>query len=221
MKLLGKGNTAEVYEYAEGKACKLFYEGYPREYVELEFQNACEMYDCKIRITRPFQVISIGKRTGIIYEKIKGETLLKLMQREPEKSEEYLDLLVKLHQDMLKHYSEEILSYKEYLATMVKNKIADCEEILEKINALPEGDCILHGDFHPGNVLMKEDGTPVIIDFMNVCRGPALYDVARTYFLIGQVEEHLAEAYLQKMCVEDEDIAKYLEVIEFCREYES
>ena len=68
---------------------------------------------------------------------------------------------------------------------------------------------------------MKEDGTPVIIDFMNVCRGPALYDVARTYFLIGQVEEHLAEAYLQKMCVEDEDIAKYLEVIEFCREYES
>ena len=124
MKLLGKGNTAEVYEYAEGKACKLFYEGYPREYVELEFQNACEMYDCKIRITRPFQVISIGKRTGIIYEKIKGETLLKLMQREPEKSEEYLDLLVKLHQDMLKHYSEEILSYKEYLATMVKNKIA-------------------------------------------------------------------------------------------------
>ena len=39
-RILGKGNTAEVIEYGIGKVCKLFNEGYPREYAELEFQNA-------------------------------------------------------------------------------------------------------------------------------------------------------------------------------------
>lgn len=29
MNLPGKGNTAEVFEYTDGKVCKLFFEGYP------------------------------------------------------------------------------------------------------------------------------------------------------------------------------------------------
>jgi len=56
--------------------------------------------------------------------------------------------------------------------------------LLEEINALPKGDTLLHGDFHPGNVLISTDNRPVVIDFMNVCRGSALYDVARTYFFV-------------------------------------
>ncbi len=220
MKLLGKGNTAEVFEYGEGKVCKLFYEGYPREYVELEFQNAREMYDCGISVPQPFQMVARENRVGILYEKIAGVTLLDLMLTDAEKSEEYLDLFVGLHQGVMGHCSKNVLSYKEYLTIMVRDKVADCGAILEKINALPEGDCILHGDFHPGNILIVEDGSPVVIDFMNVCRGPALYDVARSYFLIKQADAGLADKYLKKMHVQGCDIAKFLDVIEICREYE-
>lgn len=85
---------------------------------------------------------------------------------------------------------------------------------------MPEDDCILHRDFHPGNILVEEDGTPVVIDCMNVCRGPALYDVARSYFLMKQVDADLAGKYLQKMHVQETDIAEFLDVIEICREYE-
>lgn len=55
MKLLGKGNTAEVFEYGDKQVCKLFFEGYPQEQVALEFQNAREMYQNKIRIPKPFK----------------------------------------------------------------------------------------------------------------------------------------------------------------------
>lgn len=220
MKLLGKGNTAEVLEYADGKVCKLFYEGYPREYVELEFQNAKEMYHCEIRIPEPFQIVMLENRNGIIYEKIEGETLLSLMRENAEKLEEYLDTFVKLHLDIISHHSKNVLSYKEYLTAMVKSKTANFQIILDKINALPDGDCILHGDFHPNNILIVEDGTPVVIDFMNVCYGPALYDVARTYFLIKQFDGYLAESYLKKMNVPEGDIVEYVNIIEFCRKYE-
>ena len=39
MKLLGKGNTAEVFEYVDGKICKLFYEGYKEIMYEKDYFN--------------------------------------------------------------------------------------------------------------------------------------------------------------------------------------
>lgn len=46
---------------------------------------------------------------------------------------------------------------------------------------------MVHGDFHPLNVFLEEDGGLKVIDFMNMMRSPAEYDIARTYFLIGEV----------------------------------
>lgn len=56
---------------------------------------------------------------------------------------------------------------------------------------------------------------------MNVCCGPVLYDIARTYFLIKQYDFSFANRYLKKMGVLENDISKYLNVIECCRKYES
>lgn len=219
-KLLGKGNTAEVFEYENNKVCKLFLDGYPREYVELEFHNSKEMYALNIRIPKPYEIITFNNRTGIIYEKIVGKTLLNIMVEDKINVEVYLNMLVKLHGDVLKHHSRNVIPYKMYLKTMLNNKGITTQDILDKINLLPDDDCILHGDFHPDNILVMSDDTLVIIDFMNVCSGPALYDVSRTYFLIRQFDKTLADMYLQKMSVDAMDIEKYLEIIEICRNYE-
>ena len=57
------------------------------------------------------------------------------------------------------------------------------------------------------------DGVPVVIDFMNVCYGPALYDIARTFFLLNQVNSSVANKYLMKMNVSVIDIAPYVNVM--------
>lgn len=36
--MIGVGNTAEVFEYGEGKVCKLFFPGYPKDAVEREYR---------------------------------------------------------------------------------------------------------------------------------------------------------------------------------------
>lgn len=220
MEMIGKGNTAEVFEYENERVCKLFFEGYPCEYVELEFQNAKEMYKNKIRVPKPFQIVMIENRTGIVYEKIEGKTLLNVMTENVEKVDEFLGMFASLHLHIISQHSKNVLSYKEYLAAMLKNKNLNNQMIFDKINALPDGDCLLHGDFHPNNILVTPDGVPVVIDFMNVCYGPSLYDIARTYFLIRQFNVCLADKYLNKMDVSKKDITEYLDVIEICREYE-
>ncbi len=42
---------------------------------------------------------------------------------------------------------------------------------------------LVHGDLHPGNVLVTADG-PVVIDWENACGGPADFDVATTWLLM-------------------------------------
>jgi len=38
--------------------------------------------------------------------------------------------------------------------------------------------CVVHGDLHGGNILVAEDGQPVLIDYRNMTRGPRLLDFA-------------------------------------------
>lgn len=220
MKMLDRGNTAEVFEYGEGKVCKLFFSGYPAEYVRLEFKNAEEMFCCGIRVPKPFEIVEAENRYGIIYERISGKTMYQLMVQDNSRLDELLDIFVGLQLDILSHRSQNLLSYKEYLTTMLKNKNVADKQIFSEINALPDDDCVLHGDFHPGNILMPPSEAPVIIDFMNVCCGPAQYDIARTFFLLGQFDNSLAERYLSVVEVPKSDIEQYLGVIEYCRKYE-
>lgn len=220
MKLLGKGNTAEVFEYGNGEVCKLFFEGYPHEYVALEFQNAWEMYKSGIRVPKPFQMVTVENRKGILYERIEGRTLLEVMTEDEANLDKQLSLLVNLQLDIIGHHTRNVLSYKDYLTAMLKEKGSDNQTVFSAINALPNGDCLLHGDFHPNNILIMPDGAPVIIDFMNVCRGPALYDIARTYFIIKEFDRPLAYKYLKIIEVLEGDITEYLNIIEFCRQCE-
>ena len=40
MKLIAKGNSAEIYKQNENQICKLFYKNYSKQLVEHEFNNA-------------------------------------------------------------------------------------------------------------------------------------------------------------------------------------
>lgn len=112
MKLLGKGNTAEVFAYGNERVCKLFYEGYPGEYVALEFQNSKEMYKNRIKIPKPFQMITIENRKGIIYERIDGKTLLNIMMENESNLDELLNIFVNLQLDILAHHTKRFYHIK-------------------------------------------------------------------------------------------------------------
>lgn len=174
----------------------------------------------KLAFLNRFKWLTIENREGIIYEKIKGKTLLTIITETEETIEAILDMFVHLHLDILGHHSKNVLSYKQYLIAMLKNKKVTNQMLFNKVISLPDDDYLLHGDFHPNNVLVMPDETLVVIDFMNVCYGPVLYDIARTYFLIKQYNIQLANQYLKKIGVLENDILEYLNIIEFCRKYE-
>ncbi len=221
--MVGVGNTAEVYDLGEGKVCKLFKQGYPKEAVEREFRNATEVHRQGLPVPKVFELVESEGRTGIVYEKIAGKSMLECIFENPGKVGFYLEEFVRLQKNWLKEasvHAASVLSYKDFLQMLINSTGQEEASLLGEINALPEGDTILHGDFHPGNVLISTDHRAVVIDFMNVCRGPELYDIARTYFLLKEKDEALGKAYLEQMEVTKGDISLFLNVLERCRMYE-
>ena len=112
------------------------------------------------------------------------------------------------------------MSYKDFLIAMIcgGNNREVSGNIIKRISDLLDGNSVLHGDYHPGNVMLTVDGEFVIIDLLNVCCGPKEYDVARTFFLLEN--EKWQDRYLKGMGYCKEDIEGYLEVIREIRKYE-
>ena len=62
----------------------------------------------------------------------------------------------------------------------------ECIELLERIgqsdvltacaDELPRS--LTHGDMHPGNIVLRSDGSPVVIDWGNACVAPPMLDLA-------------------------------------------
>lgn len=235
-KLIGIGNTAEVFEWDDKKVLKLFYKAYPTESVEMEYRNAMAIREMNFLKPKAYELITQDGRTGIIYDKIEGVSLLEdvLKTGDIQKCAEYL---AKIHKEINCNMISGVESYKDFLKYHISKAAISLEEqkeVLQRVNELPEGNTLCHGDFHPGNVLISGEAG-YVIDFMNICYGDPLYDIARTVFLIEytpvpaeaenkelllQLKKGLADAYLKKMDVTREMIADYLSVVVVARKGE-
>jgi thiamine kinase-like enzyme len=229
-KIIGVGNTATVYEWVEGKVLKLFYQGYSKEAVEREFHNTKAISDMDFEKPKAYEIIFCEERMGIIYDRVEGESLLDWVMRTGDVNQCAV-YMAKLHKAILQNKTRNVPNYKEFLKCNIVNATSanskKREEALEMLDKLLNGDTLCHGDFHPGNILISH-GNIIVIDFMNVCHGDFLYDVARTVFLVEytpvpiEVEDRemllhfkktLADLYLMQMNVTREMIQDYLSVI--------
>lgn len=229
-KVVGVGRTATAYEWGEGKVLKLFYQGYPKGAAEREFHNAKIIENMSFAKPKAHDVIICDERIGIIYDKVEGESLLDWVMRthDIEKCAEYM---ANLHKSIIRSSTSNLPNYKDFLKHNIENiPSADSkklEEAFQMLDKLPEGDALCHGDFHPGNILLSK-GNPMVIDFMNLCHGDPMYDVARTVFLVQytpvpmeaedremllRFKKTLADLYLIEMNVTREMIRDYLSVI--------
>jgi Ser/Thr protein kinase RdoA (MazF antagonist) len=68
--------------------------------------------------------------------------------------------------------------------------------LLAKLQALPEGDRLCHGDFHLSNILGPLS-RPKLIDWLDASSGVPAADVCRSYILLGHSEPEIASAYVE------------------------
>jgi aminoglycoside phosphotransferase (APT) family kinase protein len=187
--LIGRGLTAEVFEWGEGRVIKLFFPSVTPDWIDREAKLGAIAAAAGIPSPSVYETVEVEGRKGIIYDRLNGSSMLKLIQAEPGNTGLYGRQMAELHARMHRSDSTGKLPLqKEIIAGAVRDSAAllgeRAKRICEYLRAMPEGRSICHGDFHPDNIIVCGESVG-IIDWMNAYAGDPLGDAARTCLLIS------------------------------------
>jgi len=186
--LLAQGRTAEIFAWNDGHVLKLFHEWCPSDWIEYEAGIARAVYNAGVPSPNPGKIIEVNGRRGLIYERLEGISMLQDLNARPWMLIKHARTLAELHVKIHQQSITGLPSYKDRLRYDIHNTPHLSEDlrnkILVRLDILPSGKDLCHGDYHPGNVLLTKKG-PIVIDWMTASSGTRWADVARTDLLLS------------------------------------
>ena len=181
---IASGRTAEIYEWKEGYILKLFYKCFPLNDVEHEARIADVVLRAGLPVPAVGKIIKINGRYGLVYERVRGISMMETLVSKPWTVIQYARILAELQVNLHKVGGiRDLPSQHERL----RKKILFAEKlpsdlrklVLQALEEFPEGNMLCHGDFHPGNILMIGKKA-MVIDWLDCTCGNPLADVARS-----------------------------------------
>ena len=202
--------------YCDGDRCiKVFHEDFSKADVLNEALNLARIEETGLPTPKVLEVTTIDGRWAIVYNYIKGETLAQLMEKNPDKKDEYLELLVDLQLTVQSKTCPLLNKLKDKMNRKISQADLDATtryDLHTRLEGMPKHNKICHGDFNPSNIVIAEDGTPYILDWSHVTQGNASADAARTYLLFwlnGDISG--AKKYLNLFCEKSHTAIEYVQ----------
>ena len=213
-KVIAVRNTKTVYRDGDN-VIKLFDEHYSKADILNEALNQARVEETGLNIPKLNEVTKVNGRWAIVMDYIAGKTLQQLMDENPDKIDEYLELFVNLQMEV--HSKRAPLLNK--LKDKMNRKISQADlnatiryDLHTRLESMPKHNKVCHGDFNPSNIIIAKDGPPYIIDWSHATQGNASADAARTYLLFwlsGDI--NLAEKYLNLFCLKSDTAKQYVQ----------
>lgn len=185
---VAEGREAELYAWEDGTLLRLLRdpEGQHRNDWQRAAMAAARASGVRVPIVHG--LTTVWGRPGLVMERVEGPDLLTLLGRRPWQLLRAARICGEVHARLHAVRAPERLpalrgTLRERIAASPRVPQHLTRPALDLLDALPDGDRLCHGDFHPGNLLMGQ-GTPVVIDWSNAARGHPEADVARTVLLL-------------------------------------
>ena len=198
---IAKRKTKEVYS-EDGKTIKLFVENYSKADILNEALNQARVEEgTDLYMPKLEAVTKINNRWALVSEHIEGTPLDVLMEQNPEKEDEYLEMFIKIQLEILSKHVPLLNPIKDKFKRKIKEASMINEnikyELLQRLEGMKDHTKLCHGDYNPSNIIINEKGEYFVIDWAHATQGNASADCARTYLLFSiQGKTELAEKYL-------------------------
>ena len=187
MKKIGAGRTAEVYDYKDDKVLKLFYSAFSTNIIEDEYLIAKNISTTTSLVPKVYDIVHTRNRTGIVYEKIKGEMLSDYLSGNIISTRKIIRKFVQTQRRISNINVENVPSHTNKLRQKITSSclLSDSEkEIVLKYLSIINNNELCHGDYHPENVFVDQNHDFKVIDWANMFVSNKYLDIARTYYLI-------------------------------------
>lgn len=101
--MLGQGNTAEIYQFEEGKILKLFREQFPFTPIQMEYQKSVLVQEKLNNVPKALELLQYHNRYGIVYEQILGKDMISSFLKHPMNlkgnSKQFAQIHIHMHQN--------------------------------------------------------------------------------------------------------------------------
>ena len=182
-KLLGAGGHGKVYRINGDTIVKMYYAGDSIEEIKREQDYSKKAFVMGIPTAIPFDIVKCDDMFGLVFELVDADIVTNYLNEHPDQIEvvakKYAQTLKQLHDT---HVAKDALSSTREL---YRNRIEGLREFMTdeevdtllRINdAIPESDTVVHGDYHPKNVMIQ-NGELILIDMADLTTGHPLYDL--------------------------------------------
>ena len=188
LELLGAGREAEVFAWDDGRVLRLAREPAQAGVIEREAVALAAAHVAGVSAPGVHERLTFAGRPGVVLDRVDGVDLLDWLSARPWALRTVARTLGAEHAALHRAEAPAALpALREELRHRLASPLVPedvRERALERLDRLPDGDRLLHGDFHPANVLRTAAGC-VVIDWTNAARGDPAADVARTLVLTG------------------------------------
>lgn len=187
MESIGFGRQSDVYEH-DGQAFKVYKDWVSIEQIQYEADISQKVAAVCSFAPEFYGMIEQDGKYTLKFEYIKGNMLAAVLGRNLFKLKKNAQRLGKLHRQVHENtvsglrttadkFERSLLQYK-YINQDNLNKLMEFLKKSEKAVSL------CHGDLHPENVIVEDNGKMRVIDWVDAYCGDPLSDVARTYYLL-------------------------------------
>lgn len=183
LEMIGMGATAKVYRLDQDKIIKVFSDVYSLSDIVTEMDRTKQAFIKGIVTAISYDVVKVGDSYGTIYEMLNAKTLSEEFNSNPDKEDHYVEQYVNFMKRMnsiridkefftssKKHYIGRLHMFKDRIAPEIFDRMC------AMIEAIPDAEFFVHGDFHPKNVMYENDA-PILIDMGGTTYGHPIFDI--------------------------------------------
>jgi len=194
---------------------KMFDSNFSKAEVLNEALNQARIEETGLNVPKLLEVSVVDGKWVIRLEYIPGKTLAQLMEENPDKIDEYLDLFVDIQKEIFSKKAPLLNKIKDKFNRKISASRFDATtryELHTRLDSMKDHKKICHGDFTPSNIIITPDGDYYILDWSHVTQGNAAADAARTYmvFCLKGMDE-LADRYLHLFCKKTDTALQYVQ----------
>ena len=202
--------------YREGDTVlKVFDSDYSKADVLNEALNQARVEETGLNIPRLIDVLVEDGKWAIRTEYVEGTTLARLMDENPEKTDEYLEYFTDLQTEVHEKRAPLLAKLKDKMDRKICETDIDATiryDLHTSLESMPKHKKLCHGDFNPTNIVITNSGKAYILDWAHATQGNASADVAQTYLLFCLAgKEDIAEKYMDLFCKKTGTEKKYIQ----------
>jgi aminoglycoside phosphotransferase (APT) family kinase protein len=182
--LVARGTRSSVHAYGVGAVAKVPVAATPAGWIVAEAQYADAARLAGAPVPRLLGVEEIGGRSASIWERVGGDSLWQQVVDRPARASALGRMLADVQRDLFSLVPPVTLPrQRDRLVSKIRRTAATVDASLGRaLELVPPDDGssrLCHGDLHPSNVLLSQDG-PMIVDWFDASRGDPVADIARS-----------------------------------------